>query len=134
MKLRPRNTKTLEPSLLRFCIRSIPRFLAERKVNPRPPRAHVQPYEPTCGNRVVEPGEECDDDSPCCDAARCKLAPGARCSRGEPWRWKGGAGSLVGGDGGGWTGQCCSSECQFLSSATLCEVMVFIRSFPDAQA
>ena len=34
----------------------------------------------TCGNGVVEPGEECDDDTFCCDAATRLLAEGATCS------------------------------------------------------
>ncbi|CAN0014072.1 unnamed protein product, partial [Hapterophycus canaliculatus] len=42
----------------------------------------IQPYEPTCGNRILEPGEECDDDSPCCNPDQCRLVSNARCSPG----------------------------------------------------
>ncbi|XP_008118058.2 disintegrin and metalloproteinase domain-containing protein 28 [Anolis carolinensis] len=44
---------------------------------------------PVCGNNFVEEGEECDCGSPkecmneCCDAATCKLKPGAKCGYGE---------------------------------------------------
>ncbi|CAN0270056.1 unnamed protein product, partial [Discosporangium mesarthrocarpum] len=71
----------------------------------------LQDYVSTCGNGVEEPGEECDDHSPCCDPATCMLVPNARCSQGNGWMT-----SL------GWVGQCCSETCQFLSSTTLCEV------------
>ncbi|XP_063167432.1 zinc metalloproteinase-disintegrin-like ohanin [Candoia aspera] len=43
---------------------------------------------PVCGNDFVEEGEECDCGSPkeckneCCDAATCKLKPGAKCAYG----------------------------------------------------
>nr|Q90495.1 RecName: Full=Zinc metalloproteinase-disintegrin-like ecarin; AltName: Full=Snake venom metalloproteinase; Short=SVMP; Flags: Precursor [Echis carinatus]BAA06910.1 ecarin precursor [Echis carinatus] len=42
-----------------------------------------------CGNEIWEEGEECDCGSPadcrnpCCDAATCKLKPGAECGNGE---------------------------------------------------
>ncbi|XP_062995208.1 zinc metalloproteinase-disintegrin-like NaMP [Elgaria multicarinata webbii] len=44
---------------------------------------------PVCGNDFVEEGEECDCGTPeecrndCCDAATCKLKPGAKCGYGE---------------------------------------------------
>ncbi|KAL8173907.1 UNVERIFIED_CONTAM: hypothetical protein K2H54_034028 [Gekko kuhli] len=44
---------------------------------------------PVCGNNFVEEGEECDCGSPeecsnhCCDAATCKLKPGAKCGYGD---------------------------------------------------
>ncbi|KAJ6653719.1 hypothetical protein lerEdw1_008790 [Lerista edwardsae] len=44
---------------------------------------------PVCGNDFVEEGEECDCGSPeectnnCCEAATCKLKPGAKCGFGE---------------------------------------------------
>ncbi|CAN0580747.1 unnamed protein product [Ectocarpus sp. 12 AP-2014] len=72
-----------------------------------------QPYEPTCGNGILEPGEDCDDDSPCCRPNRCKLVPNAKCSPGAN------PAVVAHGD---WTGQCCTVDCQFLSSATLCRV------------
>nr|Q7LZ61.2 RecName: Full=Coagulation factor X-activating enzyme heavy chain; AltName: Full=Coagulation factor X-activating enzyme chain alpha; AltName: Full=RVV-X heavy chain; AltName: Full=Russellysin; AltName: Full=Snake venom metalloproteinase; Short=SVMP; Flags: Precursor [Daboia siamensis]AAZ39881.1 RVV-X-heavy chain [Daboia russelii] len=43
---------------------------------------------PVCGNEIWEEGEECDCGSPancqnpCCDAATCKLKPGAECGNG----------------------------------------------------
>uniref|UniRef100_A0A670JT89 ADAM metallopeptidase domain 28 n=1 Tax=Podarcis muralis TaxID=64176 RepID=A0A670JT89_PODMU len=44
---------------------------------------------PVCGNDFVEEGEECDCGSPeeckndCCEAATCKLKPGAKCGYGD---------------------------------------------------
>lgn len=35
-----------------------------------------------CGNGVLEPGEECDDSSGCCDRKTCKLRAGAMCTPG----------------------------------------------------
>lgn len=92
-----------------------------------PPPPPPQPFTPTCGNGIVEPGEECDDDSPCCMPDACRLVPNAKCSQGPLWAeddWSRMNGTSVGADrfGEGWTGQCCSEECQFLSSATLCQV------------
>jgi hypothetical protein len=37
---------------------------------------------PRCGNGVVEPGEECDDATVCCNRATCQLAAGAKCTPG----------------------------------------------------
>lgn len=81
-----------------------------------------QPYEPTCGNDQVEPGEECDDSSPCCEPSTCKLVPNAKCSKGPGWATaypELSNGTVVTGD---WVGQCCSDDCHFLSSATMCTV------------
>ena len=36
----------------------------------------------TCGNGLLEPGEDCDDNSGCCDPVTCKLKAGAMCSPG----------------------------------------------------
>ncbi|XP_028921949.1 disintegrin and metalloproteinase domain-containing protein 2 isoform X4 [Ornithorhynchus anatinus] len=59
---------------------------------------------PICGNSVMETGEECDcgpptvcKDNKCCNAATCRLQPGAKCS----------------------LGQCCSG-CQFIKKGTIC--------------
>lgn len=35
-----------------------------------------------CGNGVLEPGEECDDSSGCCNRRTCKLRAGAMCTPG----------------------------------------------------
>uniref|UniRef100_A0A8C8VIE5 Disintegrin and metalloproteinase domain-containing protein 10-like n=1 Tax=Pelusios castaneus TaxID=367368 RepID=A0A8C8VIE5_9SAUR len=54
-------------------------------------RCFVETDRPICGNRIVDPGEECDvgnnESDPCCYAAkepngiRCRLKPGAQCSQ-----------------------------------------------------
>ncbi|CAM9327073.1 unnamed protein product, partial [Choristocarpus tenellus] len=46
-----------------------------------PLNPNCKDYESACGNRVIEPGEECDDESPCCNPDTCTLVPNARCSR-----------------------------------------------------
>lgn len=53
-------------------------------------------YTPTCGNGVIEAGEDCDDDSSCCD--NCRFPEGAYCS-----------------------GECCTNDCKFETFGTLCE-------------
>jgi len=51
--------------------------------------------EGACGNGVVEKGEECDDESPCC--TNCQLSEGAECS-----------------------GECCTNDCRFAPTTQLC--------------
>ncbi len=55
-----------------------------------PPKLFVRS---SCGNRIIEPGEECDCGASdeecqdkCCDYATCKLKEGAQCSRGPCMR------------------------------------------------
>ena len=55
----------------------------------------------TCGNGVVEAGEECDDTSICCDDTTCKLASGAVCSS-----------SIA--------SECCTANCAFQTAVTAC--------------
>ena len=56
-----------------------------------------------CGNRILEPGEDCDDSSACCNQATCKLATNAKCSPGiDP--------------------HCCTSSCKFLPTTTSCDL------------
>ncbi|KAF6778106.1 hypothetical protein AHF37_02608 [Paragonimus kellicotti] len=56
-----------------------------------------------CGNRRLDPGEECDtgmgQDNRCCSAS-CKLRPHARCS---PWNH-----------------ECCTADCQIATASTVC--------------
>ena len=52
----------------------------------------------TCGNGVVDAGEECDDNSRCCDQSTCQLSSGAVCSGGE----------------------CCTAECAFELASVAC--------------
>jgi hypothetical protein len=60
--------------------------------------------DPVCGNGIREGDEICDCgsegecDDPCCDAATCRPAAGAQCTKGE----------------------CCTSTCQFKSPGTTC--------------
>ncbi|GAA5988146.1 hypothetical protein JCM11641_003611 [Rhodosporidiobolus odoratus] len=63
----------------------------------------------SCGNGILESGEDCDpgsdgSDDPCCDAQTCKFAPGAVC---DPRN------SL-----------CCTSTCQIQGSGTVCRPAV----------
>lgn len=61
----------------------------------------------SCGNGIVEEGEDCDPGSAtdsCCDASTCKFASGAVCST---------LNSL-----------CCTSSCQIASSGTVCRAAV----------
>ncbi|XP_025052354.1 disintegrin and metalloproteinase domain-containing protein 10-like [Alligator sinensis] len=71
----------------------------------------VETDRPICGNRIVDPGEECDVGNDisnhCCYAARepngigCRLKPGAQCSSSQ--------------------GLCCSQDCVFKSQGELCQ-------------
>ncbi|XP_032085068.1 zinc metalloproteinase-disintegrin-like ohanin isoform X2 [Thamnophis elegans] len=67
-----------------------------------------------CGNDFVEEGEECDCGSPeeckndCCDAATCKLNPGAKCADGE-----------------------CCEKCQFKRGGTVCRTMKHDCDLPE---
>nr|Q7SZD9.1 RecName: Full=Zinc metalloproteinase/disintegrin ussurin; Contains: RecName: Full=Snake venom metalloproteinase ussurin; Short=SVMP; Contains: RecName: Full=Disintegrin ussurin; Flags: Precursor [Gloydius ussuriensis]AAP20640.1 metalloproteinase/disintegrin ussurin precursor [Gloydius ussuriensis] len=57
---------------------------------------------PVSGNELLEAGEECDCDSPgnpCCDAATCKLRPGAQCAEGL-----------------------CCEQCRFMKEGTVCRI------------
>ncbi|GAA5975313.1 hypothetical protein JCM5350_006426 [Sporobolomyces pararoseus] len=66
--------------------------------------------EQSCGNGIVEDGEECDPgsvDSACCDAATCKFRSGAVC---DP------VNSL-----------CCTSMCQIAGSGTVCRPSIDSR-------
>ncbi|PAA49798.1 hypothetical protein BOX15_Mlig013992g2, partial [Macrostomum lignano] len=73
---------------------------------------------PTCGNGIVEPGEECDCGGPlacrkdrCCQADVCKLVKGAACA----------------------TGDCCNTtSCSPLAAGTLCRLAEDPRcNFPE---
>ncbi|XP_032084681.1 zinc metalloproteinase-disintegrin-like MTP9 [Thamnophis elegans] len=67
-----------------------------------------------CGNYFVETGEECDCGSPqncrstCCDAATCKLKPGAQCEVGE-----------------------CCEQCRFKRARTVCRAARDDCDFPE---
>uniref|UniRef100_A0A6B2F794 Disintegrin domain-containing protein n=1 Tax=Bothriechis nubestris TaxID=1766655 RepID=A0A6B2F794_9SAUR len=55
---------------------------------------------PVSGNELLEVGEECDCSAPanpCCDAATCKLRPGAQCAEGL-----------------------CCDQCRFMKEGTVC--------------
>ncbi|ETE62122.1 hypothetical protein L345_12125 [Ophiophagus hannah] len=66
---------------------------------------------PVCGNEFVEEGEECDCGLPkeckneCCEAATCKLKPGAKCAHGE-----------------------CCEECQVCNNGQCVEIETAYRS------
>jgi len=57
------------------------------------------PFTSSCGNGQLEPGEDCDDTTPCCN--NCKLAANAMCSyRTAPY--------------------CCDVNCNYKPSYTAC--------------
>jgi len=57
-----------------------------------------KPYQPQCGNGIIEANEDCDDDSACC--VNCKFVAGGVCS----------------------TGPCCLSNCRYAPTTTNCGV------------
>uniref|UniRef100_A0A8D2LM28 ADAM metallopeptidase domain 9 n=1 Tax=Varanus komodoensis TaxID=61221 RepID=A0A8D2LM28_VARKO len=68
---------------------------------PRPDETYSAP---SCGNKLVDAGEECDCGSleecksdPCCEAGACRLRPGAECGYGD-----------------------CCHNCRFVSKGTQC--------------
>nr|XP_020019999.1 disintegrin and metalloproteinase domain-containing protein 9 [Castor canadensis] len=68
---------------------------------PKPDEAYSAPF---CGNKLVDPGEECDcgtpkdcELDPCCEGSTCKLKSFAECAYGD-----------------------CCKDCQFLPGGTLC--------------
>eukprot|EP00127_Corallochytrium_limacisporum_P006963 Clim_evm17s239 gene=Clim_evmTU17s239 len=64
-------------------------------------------FQPECGNGVVEHGEECDDDSACCDQSLCVLAEEAQCSSSVTWT--------------DFEAECCNFDtCQFRLPDTSC--------------
>jgi hypothetical protein len=56
-------------------------------------------YTATCGNSIIEPGEQCDDTTSCCSS--CQLASAAACSYTTD-------------------STCCSSSCNYLPTNTSC--------------
>jgi len=56
---------------------------------------------PRCGNGILEPGEECDDRTACCDRTTCKLKAGAMCTPGTD-------------------SSCCTAACKFQPTYTGC--------------
>eukprot|EP00079_Xenopus_tropicalis_P016700 XP_004915886.1 PREDICTED: disintegrin and metalloproteinase domain-containing protein 9-like isoform X1 [Xenopus tropicalis] len=69
---------------------------------------------PTCGNNIVETGEECDCGSPqecqnpCCQAATCKLTSGSKCGQGL-----------------------CCENCQFKVAGTPCRSIADTCDLPE---
>uniref|UniRef100_V9KEC9 Disintegrin and metalloproteinase domain-containing protein 9 n=2 Tax=Callorhinchus milii TaxID=7868 RepID=V9KEC9_CALMI len=68
---------------------------------PRPDESYSPP---SCGNRLVDAGEECDcgspkecEKDPCCEASTCKLKYGVQCAFGS-----------------------CCKHCQFIAAGTVC--------------
>ncbi|XP_057608780.1 disintegrin and metalloproteinase domain-containing protein 9 isoform X3 [Chionomys nivalis] len=68
---------------------------------PKPDEAYSAPF---CGNKLVDPGEECDcgtpqecESDPCCEGSSCKLKSFAECAYGD-----------------------CCKDCQFLPGGSMC--------------
>ncbi|XP_056426890.1 disintegrin and metalloproteinase domain-containing protein 9 isoform X2 [Hyla sarda] len=71
---------------------------------PRPEESYTAPF---CGNRLVDPGEECDcgnekecEKDPCCQFGTCKLRSGAECANGA-----------------------CCQNCRFSPGGTVCRAV-----------
>ncbi|XP_078079508.1 disintegrin and metalloproteinase domain-containing protein 9 isoform X2 [Mustelus asterias] len=69
---------------------------------------------PSCGNNIVDEGEECDCGTtqkctnPCCDAATCTLTSGSQCAAGK-----------------------CCENCRFRPAGTLCRRVVNTCDLPE---
>uniref|UniRef100_A0AAQ4PGN3 ADAM metallopeptidase domain 9 n=1 Tax=Gasterosteus aculeatus aculeatus TaxID=481459 RepID=A0AAQ4PGN3_GASAC len=79
---------------------------------PRPDEAYSAP---SCGNRLVDVGEECDcgtqkecEEDPCCEYHTCKLRPGAQCAYGE-----------------------CCYKCQYLPGGSVCRASTDECDLPE---
>lgn len=44
---------------------------------------YFKPWTATCGNGILEPGEDCDDSSGCCDLRTCLIVSGGQCTPGK---------------------------------------------------
>jgi len=90
----------------------------------------LTPFVASCGNGVVEPGEECDDTSACCGSPSssnaCKLTSGSQCSGETPCctqcKFKPSSTTCMGGSGLCQNGFCAASSCQGYSSLSYCGV------------
>lgn len=58
---------------------------------------------PTCGNGIMEPGEDCDDNSGCCDPVTCKLKASSMCTPGLD--------SI-----------CCTADCKIVPTFVGCDI------------
>ncbi|KAM3927127.1 disintegrin and metalloproteinase domain-containing protein 9 [Leptodactylus fuscus] len=79
---------------------------------PRPDESYTAPF---CGNKLVDPGEECDcgnekecEKDPCCQPGTCKLRSGAECA----------------------TGSCCQN-CRFSPGGTVCRAVANECDLPE---
>ncbi|XP_072095578.1 disintegrin and metalloproteinase domain-containing protein 9-like [Mobula birostris] len=69
---------------------------------------------PSCGNNIVDEGEECDCGTPkncknpCCNAATCTLTSGSDCAQGR-----------------------CCKDCRFLPAGTLCRAVTNVCDLPE---
>ncbi|XP_075714930.1 disintegrin and metalloproteinase domain-containing protein 9 [Rhinoderma darwinii] len=79
---------------------------------PRPDESYNAPF---CGNKLVDPGEECDcgnekecEKDPCCQHGTCKLRSGAECANGG-----------------------CCQNCRFSAGGTVCRDMTNECDLPE---
>uniref|UniRef100_A0A1I8IY26 Disintegrin domain-containing protein n=1 Tax=Macrostomum lignano TaxID=282301 RepID=A0A1I8IY26_9PLAT len=83
----------------------------------KPPEASVTAAAvPTCGNRIVDPGEDCDCglaaycNNTCCNPTTCKFKPGATCA----------------------SGQCCNiNTCSVMSRGSVCRASRGVCDLPE---
>jgi len=81
-------------------------------------------YGATCGNNIVEPGEDCDDNSGCCDQTTCRLKSTSQCTGNteccQSCKYTASSASCKSGAGYCSNGKCVDSSCTAFSNLKFC--------------